>query len=194
MRRHTICLSAAWLFNWMGIQVFSVLGTTVLVNAKGVSFSSALAVLILANVAGFLGYLFHGFIGDIINRHTTIIVGWMIGGTVMTIMLFGPNNSSFVITLYAIGLFFLNGPYAAMLFYMGESFPSRVRGVGTNTAHVMGPIGAIAGSALLSLIISAGGQATTAAFVAGAAGMFLSGLVMLGTRKIDQNTGDVAGA
>ncbi|XVQ85404.1 MFS transporter [Microbispora siamensis] len=50
LRRHTISLSLAWLTNWMGIQVFSVLGTTVLVEAKGVSFESALIVLVLSNI------------------------------------------------------------------------------------------------------------------------------------------------
>jgi MFS family permease len=187
LRRHTICLSLAWLFNWMGIQVFSVLGTTILTDGKGVSFSSALVVLILANAAGFLGYLFHGWLGDKIGRRTTIIAGWTIGGIIMTAMLFGPDSSAYVIPMYALGLFFLNGPYAAMLFYMGESFPARVRGVGPNAAHVMGPVGAILGSALLAGLLSAGFVATTAAFVAGALGMFLSGLVMLGTRKVGQD-------
>jgi MFS family permease len=187
LRWHTISLSAAWLFNWMGIQIFSVLGTTILVDAKGVSFSSALVVLILANAAGFLGYLFHGYIGDRIGRRTTIIAGWTIGGIIMTAMLFGPDSSAFVIPMYALGLFFLLGPYAPLLFYMGESFPARVRGVGPNAAHVMGPIGAILGSALLSALLSAGAGATMAAFIAGALGMFLSGVVMLGTRKVGQD-------
>jgi MFS family permease len=187
LRWHTISLSAAWLFNWMGIQIFSVLGTTILVDAKGVSFSSALVVLILANAAGFLGYLFHGWLGDRIGRRTTIIAGWAIGGIIMTVMLFGPDSSGFVIPMYALGLFFLLGPYAPLLFYMGESFPARVRGIGPNTAHLMGPIGAILGSALLTVLLSAGAGATMAAFVAGALGMFLSGVVMLGTRKVGQD-------
>jgi MFS family permease len=188
LRLHTISLSAAWLLNWMGIQVFSVLGTTVLIQAKGVSFDSALLVLILANAAGFVGYLAHGYVGDRLGRRTTIIVGWTVGGVVMTAMLFGP--AGFVIPLYALGLFFLTGPYAALLFYMGESFPAHVRGIGPNTAHIMGPVGAIAGSALLSVLIGAGLSMTVAAFCAGSLGMFGSGIAMLGTRKVAQNTAD----
>ena len=46
IRRHTIFLSLAFLTNWIGIQVFAVLGTTVLTEGKGVSFGSALTVLI----------------------------------------------------------------------------------------------------------------------------------------------------
>ncbi|MFJ1749511.1 MFS transporter [Streptomyces sp. NPDC088116] len=185
LRRHTLCLSAAWLLNWMGIQIFSVLGTTVLVEAKGVSFGSALIVLVLANLAGFFGYVFHGWLGDRIGRRTTIVIGWSCGGVAMTAMLFGPTTTVFVIGLYALGLFFLTGPYSAMLFYMSESFPEQVRGVGSNVAHTMGPVGAIAGSALLGALLSAGASMTTAAFVAGAIGIFGSGLVMLGARDVD---------
>ena len=185
LRLHTISLSAAWLFNWMGMQVFSVLGTTVLIQAKGVDFSSALVVLILANAAAFAGYLFHGYIGDRIGRRTTITLGWTLGGVVMTAMLFGPDSSAFVIPAYALGLFFLTGPYAALLFYMGESFPPHVRGIGPNTAHIMGPVGAILGSALLTLLLGAGLTMNWAAFFAGALGILGSAVAMLGTRKID---------
>ncbi|MEE1801963.1 MFS transporter [Streptomyces sp. JV176] len=186
LRRHTLCLSAAWLLNWMGIQIFSVLGTTVLVEAKGVSFSSALLVLVLANLAGFFGYVFHGWLGDRIGRRTTIIIGWSCGGVAMTAMLFGPTSTAAVIGLYALGLFFLTGPYSAMLFYMSESFPEQVRGIGSNVAHTMGPVGAIVGSALLGALLSAGASMTLAAFIAGAVGIFGSGLVMLGARDVDR--------
>ncbi|MBW4716405.1 MFS transporter [Saccharothrix obliqua] len=187
LRRHTISLSAAWLLNWMAIQVFSVLGTTVLVEAKGVSFDSALVVLILANAAGFGGYLFHGYLGDRIGRRRTIIIGWSIGAVAMTVMLLGPANAPFVIGMYALGLFFLTGPYAALLFYMGESFPAHLRGIGPNTAHIMGPIGAIVGSAVLSLLVSAGVSMTVAALSAGSLGLAGSALAMLGTRRVSQS-------
>ncbi|MFE3825604.1 MFS transporter [Streptomyces sp. NPDC059092] len=191
LRRHTLCLSAAWLLNWMGIQIFSVLGTTVLVEAKGVSFSSALLVLVLANLAGFFGYVFHGWLGDRIGRRTTIIIGWSCGGAAMTAMLFGPTSTASVIGLYALGLFFLTGPYSAMLFYMSESFPEQVRGIGSNVAHTMGPVGAIVGSALLGALLAAGTSMTIAAFIAGAIGIFGSGLVMLGARDVDRRPAPV---
>ncbi|MET7762827.1 MFS transporter [Streptomyces sp. NPDC005336] len=187
LRRHTVCLSLAWLFNWMAIQVFSVLGTTVLTQGKHVSFDSALLVLVLANAVGFAGYLFHGWVGDRFNRRSTIIVGWTVGAVLTGVMLLGPSNSAFVISLYALSLFFLTGPYAALLFYMGESFPAQVRGLGPNVAHTMGPVGAIVGSALLSVLLGAGMSMVTAALIAGSAFMLASGLVMLGTRRVDQN-------
>jgi MFS family permease len=184
IRKHTILLSLAWLLNFFGIQAFSVLGTTVLVEGKGVSFGSALTILIVSNVAAYIGYLSHGFVGDYLSRRLTIAGGWMIGGTVFTIMLFGPDAEAFVLTMYALGLFFLNGPYAALLFYMGESFPARTRGTGVAFAHAMGPIGTIVGSALITGILSAGLPMTVAAFIGGSLGMFLSGLCMLGCREV----------
>ncbi|WP_051579809.1 MFS transporter [Pseudonocardia acaciae] len=186
LRRHTVSLSLAWLTNWMGIQVFSVLGTTVLVGAKGVSFESALLVLVLSNIAGFAGYLFHGWVGDRIGRKLTIALGWTIGGIVSILMLVLPTGQGLTIALYALTLFFLNGPYAAMLFYMGESFPAHVRGTGANVAHVMAPLGGIAGSALLSVLLGAGISMTVAAVSAGSVFMLVSGLLMIGTNTTNR--------
>lgn len=182
IRRHTIFLCLAFLANWIGIQVFAVLGTTVLVEGKGVEFSSALIVLIISNAAAFIGYLCHGYMGDLIGRRMTIAGGWIISGTAYSLMLFGPDSAGFVLTMYTIGLFFIIGPYAALLFYMGESFPARVRGTGVALANAMGPIGAIFGGGLLTLALSAGLDMVTAAFITGALATVISGLLMLGTQ------------
>jgi MFS family permease len=186
LRRHTISLALAWLTNWMGIQVFSVLGTTVLVGAKQVSFENALIVLVLSNIAGFAGYLFHGWVGDRIGRKLTIAVGWTVGGVISILMLVLPTGTGLTIALYALTLFFLNGPYAAMLFYMGESFPAHVRGTGANVAHVMAPLGGIAGSALLSILLAAGLPMTVAALSAGSVFMLISGVLMIGTKTTNR--------
>ncbi|GLB67180.1 MFS transporter [Arthrobacter mangrovi] len=186
LRRHTICLSLAWFANWIGIQVFAVLGTTVLVEAKQVSFDNALVILVLANAVGFCGYVFHGWLGDRIGRKLTVVLGWTAGGTVSLIMLLGPGTEAFIIPLYALTLFFLTGPYSALLFYMGESFPAHVRGTGTNVAHVMAPIGGIVGSGLLSILLTAGLPMVTAAILTGSLFMLLSGLFMLGTRTTNR--------
>lgn len=186
LRKHTTLLSLAWLFNWMSIQVFSVLGTTVLVEAKGVSFENALIILVLSNAVGFAGYVFHGWLGDRIGRQRTVIIGWMGGGIISLIMLLGPGMEAFIIPLYALTLFFLTGPYAALLYYMGESFPAHVRGMGTNVAHVMAPLGGIAGSGLLSLLLFLGVSMQWAAIFTGTGGLIISALCMMGTRHVDQ--------
>jgi MFS family permease len=185
LRKHTTLLSLAWFFNWFAIQVFSVLGTTVLVEAKGVTFENALIVLVLANAVGFIGYVFHGWLGDRITRKRTVVIGWMAGGLVSLAMLLGPGTPWFVFPMYALTLFFLTGPYAALLFYMGESFPAHVRGMGTNVAHVMAPLGGIAGSGVLSLLLFLGVDMQWAAIVSGTGGLLVSALCMAGTRTID---------
>jgi MFS family permease len=192
LRRHTICLAFAWLTNWMGIQVFSVLGTTVLVGAKHLTFENALIVLVLSNIAAFAGYLFHGWIGDRIGRKLTIALGWIVGGVISFLMLVIPTGEGLTITLYAFTLFFLTGPYAAMLFYMGESFPPHVRGTGANVAHVMAPLGGIAGSALLTGLLAAGLSMTVAAISAGSVFMLISGLLMVGAKTTNRRGDRVA--
>jgi MFS family permease len=184
LRRHTILLALSWFFNWISIMIFSVLGTTILVNAKGVSFDNALVILVLANAVGFVGYVFHGWLGDKITRKRTVVLGWLAGGIVSLIMLLGPGIPAIIIPLYALTLFFLTGPYAALLFYMGESFPAHVRGMGTNVAHVMAPVGGIAGSGLLSILLAAGVDTGWAAIITGTGGLFISALCMAGTRTI----------
>jgi len=190
LRRHTIFLSLAWFFNWIGIQVFSVLGTTVLVGAKGVSFENALVILIGANAVGFVGYLFHGWLGDRIGRRSTVIFGWFAGAASSLCMLLIPGSTWFVIAMYGLTLFFLTGPYSALLYYMGESFPAHIRGTGANVAHVMAPVGAIAGSGVLSLVLYSGFSMTAAAICSGTLGLLFSALCMLGTKKVESEGKD----
>lgn len=188
IRKHTIFLALAFLTNWIGIQVLVVLGTTILTQGKGVSFSSALIFLVVSNAAAYIGYLSHGFVGDIVGRRRTIAIGWLIAGVAYSAMLFGPSSGAFVLATYTIGLFFIIGPYAALLFYMGESFPTRMRGTGTTVVNAMGPIGAIVGSALLTAFLEAGLSVTTAAFLSGALAVIVSGFLMFGTREVKDAT------
>jgi MFS family permease len=184
LRKHTIFISLAMLCNWVGIQVFAVLGTTVLTEGKGVEFSSSLIILVISNAAAYIGYLCHGFVGDRIGRRLTIAGGWLISSVAYTLMLFGPDSTAFVLTMYTAGLFFIIGPYAALLFFMGESFPTRVRGTGSSFVNAMGPAGAIVGSALFSLFTGLGLSVVLTAFLAGAIATFVSGFLMLGTRDV----------
>ena len=184
IRKHTIFISLAMLMNWIGIQVFAVLGTTVITEGKGVEFTNAVLVLIVSNAASYIGYVCHGIVGDRIGRRLTIAGGWLISGVAYTLMLFGPDSQAFVFTMYTVGLFFIIGPYAALLFFMGESFPTRVRGTGASFVNAMGPLGAIAGAGLLSLFTGLGLSVVTAAFLSGGLATILSGVLMFGTRDV----------
>lgn len=183
-RKHTTFLCLGFLLNWFGVQVFSVLGTTVLLKAQGINLASSLLILIVSNAAAFVGYVVHGIVGDKIGRRETIGLGWLLSGVAYTLMLFVVHGFVGVLILYTVGLFFLIGPYSALLFYMGESYPTRMRGTGTAFANSMGPIGAILGSAVLTALLGAGLSMAVSATIAGALAIFISGFLIFGARRV----------
>lgn len=123
MRVHSFCSLMVWFLNWMTVQVLLVLGTTVLTEGKGVSFENSLLILVFGNLIGYLGFIIHGWLGDKIGRRNTVIFGWTCAFFVTSALLFGPEKPAYIYTLYAISLFFVSGPVAALMFYFGESFP-----------------------------------------------------------------------
>ncbi|WP_145011169.1 MFS transporter [Pseudomonas oryzihabitans] len=183
--RPTLVLSLALLLNWSAIQVFSVLGTSVIVSVHKLSFENSLWILVLSNAVGFIGYLFHGWLGDRIGRRNTVALGWMCGGLAFFAMLQAPSQLVPVVALYSLGLFFLTGPYSALLFFMGESFPTSIRATGGAIVHAMGPIGAILAGLGITSVLGSGGQWHSAALWFGALPCFLSGLVMWAARHVE---------
>ena len=184
IRRHTISLGLAVLAIGAAVQVFNILATTVLTEGKAITFTSSLTILIISNAVAFVGYLCLGFIGDLIGRRRLILSAWLTSGIVYTIMLFGPDTGWIVLTLYTVGLFFLIGPFGSLVFFMGESFPTRVRGTGVSAVNAMIPVGLIGGSGLLTAVLNAGGSMVLAAFLSGAIPTLLAAFLMLGTRDV----------
>ncbi|BEN07202.1 MFS transporter [Serratia bockelmannii] len=182
--RATLVLGGAVLINWFAIQIFSVLGTTVLTKVHSVSFANSLLILVLSNLVGYCGYLTHGWLGDRFGRRNTIAVGWMIGGVSFAVMLFCPSNLPTIVALYSIGLFFLIGPYAAALFFISESFPTAIRATAGALIGAMGPIGAIIAGIGTTTVLSDGGHWQTAALWFGAVPCFASGVIMLFARHV----------
>ncbi|MDF3308144.1 MFS transporter [Rhodococcus sp. T2V] len=183
-RRNTIVLSLVWTMNWFGIQVFSVLGTTVLEEAKGFSSNSTLVLVVLANAVGALGYLFCGWAGDRFGRRNTIIVSWTISALLFVVLLLGPSTAGFVLPVYMFALFFLMGPYAALNFFMAECYPTDCRATGATFIGAMSQPGAIIGGFLLTWLVAINIGFGSAALFVGCIGILASGLLMLGTRKI----------
>ncbi|GAA1821459.1 MFS transporter [Nesterenkonia flava] len=183
-RRNTIVLSVAWTLNWFGIQTFSVLGTTVLESGKGVDADSALLMIVGANIVGALGYLTHGFLGDRLGRKNVIVGGWLIAGIAFAVMMFGPDNPGFVLPLYMIGLFFLLGPYAAIMYFQAECYDVDCRATGSAFISAFSQPGAVIGGFILTGLVAAAFSFSTAALVVGALGTFASGLVMLAAKKV----------
>lgn len=184
VRKHTIFLALAFLLNWFGVQVLNVLSTTILTDGKGISFSSSLVVLIVSNAVAFVGYMAFGRFGDKIGRRNAIAFGWFAAGICYLLMLFVFNGYWPVVILNSLGLFFLIGPYSALLFYMGESYPTRYRASGASLVNAMGPVGAILGGAIFSALLGANIDVPPAAAVAGAIPVLLSGALMFGARNI----------
>ena len=182
-RRNTIVFSLAWIFNFFGIMIFSILGSSVLKNAKGIELSDAYWMLILINLLAYFGYVFHGWLGDKIGRRETIIGGWIISGLCFAVMLSPLASSPTTIVIsYGAGLFFLVGPYAAMQYFLAECYPVSCRATGTSFIGAMSQPGIIIGGALFTAV-SAGSGTGTAALWVGALGTIVSGLLMLATKK-----------
>lgn len=189
--RSTLALSLGTFLNWFAIVIFAVLGTSVLAGAGGASgkhveFSSALDVLIVSNLAGFLGYVFHGWLGDRIGRRNTVALGWILGGIAFYLMLRAPNGDFWqIVPLYSLGLFFLIGPYSANLFLIGESFPSHIRATAGAFVNACGQLGAICAGFGITQTLTGGADWVQAALVWGAVPCFLSGLCMLLAKHVD---------
>ncbi len=183
-RRHTVFLALAFLLNWIGIEVLVVLATTVLTQGKQVSITNALLFLVASNALAYIGYLVHGYVGDKIGRRETILGGWILSGLCFGAMLLFAHSSLAVLITYMLGLFFVIGPYSALFAYMGESYPTRARGTGAAFINAMGPIGAILGASIFTVLLSSGLSVSIAALLGGAVPIILSGLTLLGARRI----------
>lgn len=184
LRRNTIVFSLAWIVNFFGIMVFSILGSSVLVNSRGVELSDAFWMLVVINALAYFGYVFHGWFGDVIGRKKTIIFGWIISGISFAIMLSPIASTPFLIILsYGVGLFFLVGPYAAIQYFMAECYPVSCRATGLAFIGAMSQPGIILGGALFTIVTASAGT-TAAALWIGALGTLASGLLMIAAKPI----------
>lgn len=186
--RSTLVIGTAFLLNWLGVLAFAILGTSVLTapDGKNVDFSSALGILIVSNATAFVGYLFYGWLGDRIGRRNAIAVGWFLAGASFTGMLSAPDGSfGLIIALYSAGLFSLIGPYAALLFFNGESFPVHTRATGGAIINAAGQVGAILGGVLITAWLNLGHTWESSALIWGCMPIFASAVLILGARNVD---------
>jgi MFS family permease len=186
--RATLVIGISFLLSWMGILAFSILGTSLLTaeSGKGIDFSNALGILAISNATAFAGYLFHGWLGDRIGRRNTISIGWFLSALSFVGMLFAPSDSAaLVIALYSAGLFFLIGPFAALLFFNGESFPVQTRATGGSIINAAGQVGAIIGGALISGALASGQTWIQAALIWGCVPIFAGAILILFAKNVD---------
>jgi len=192
--RPTIFLSLGVFLNWFSIMIFSILGTSVLGGSgeaagKGIDFSNALVILVLSNVVGVAGYIFHGWFGDRIGRRNAVGIGWVLGGVAYFLMLNAPQGSFWsIVPLYSMGVFFMNGAYSALLFLMGESFASHIRATAGLFAMAMGQVGAIVVGFGITYTLDQGADWVQTALYWGALPCTVSGILMFFVPHVDPNT------
>ncbi|MGO1545259.1 MAG: MFS transporter [Gulosibacter sp.] len=185
--RNTVVLSLAFAGNWFGVQCFSVLGSTVLTDTKGLDFALVAPLLVIVNLVAAAGYVFFGWMGDKVNRRNLIGAGWIIGGALFAVMLLTDMPVWLTVVVYALGLFCLLGPASALFLYIAECYDPSCRATGgTFVLAVSQPGAVIAGFILTALI--AGGMASAMAFtLVGALGCALGGLLIFAAKKVDSN-------
>ncbi|WP_206031235.1 MFS transporter [Rhodococcus sp. B10] len=185
--RSTVVLSLSFFLIWFGVLAFSILGTSVLNSADGknIEFDGALQILIVSNFSAIAGYMFFGWLGDRIGRRNTIAIGWILCGACFTAMLLTPNSDyGLIVALYSLGLFLLSGPFAALLFFGGESFPVHVRATGNSIVAASGQLGAVVAGALITMTLAGGTGWTNTALMWGALPIFAAGVVILAARNV----------
>lgn len=193
--RATLTLSTGFFLNWFAIVVFVILGTSLLAGSGGtpgkhVQFTGALEVLMLSNIAAFLGYMFHGWLGDRIGRRATVAVGWIAASLAFYLMLAAPNGDFWkIVPLYSLGLFFLIGPYSALLLLIGESFPTSIRATAGASVNACGQIGAIVAGFGITHSLSGGSDWIQTAMVWGVVPCVASGLCMFLAKNPVQSRG-----
>lgn len=190
-RRATLVIGTSFLLNWIGVLAFSILGTSLLTAADGknITFNNALAILIVSNATAFGGYLFHGWLGDRIGRRNTIGMAWVLSSLSFYGMLQAPDgNFALIVALYSAGLFFLIGPFSALLFFTGESFPVHTRATGGALINASGQVGAIIGGLLITMTLASGGTWEDAGLWWGCLPILASGLLVFTARNTDPRT------
>lgn len=189
--RPTIVLSLAFYLIWFGNLVFGILGTSVLSSPEGkhIAFDGALEVLIISNASSILGFVLFGWLGDRIGRRNTISVGWLLSALCFTAMLYASSNDyALIIALYSLGLFLMYGPFSAVLFFAGESFPVHTRATGNAIVAASGQLGAVTAGALITSSLASGVGWIHTALIWGAAPTLVAGVIILCARNISPHT------
>lgn len=182
-RKNTSLVALAYCFSWFGVQTFSVLGTTVLTRGLNVEVSSALIIVVASNLVAAGGYVFHGWAGDKLGRRRVVVVGWFVSACLFAGMLLLPLDALAIVIFYGFGLFFLIGPYSALVFYMGEIFDARARATGAALVTAAGQPGAVIASSLITALLASGVEWTNTALYVGVGGIFLSAVVLSGAHS-----------
>lgn len=186
--RPFVFIFGGYMFQGIGVMVFQMLATSLMTSPTGmnIDFTNAILILIISNVAAFIGYLGFGWLGDRIGRRRTIAIGWVLAGAAYGVMLMLPAGAfGPIVAMYAIGMCFMLGPFAPLMFFAGESFPSRIRATATSIITASGMIGNLISGAIVTILLTAGFTWITTAWYLGVIPLVIAGLLILGAPHVD---------
>lgn len=182
-RRQSIALGLAFFFKVVSDSQMTVLATSILAQTKGIALSGALWTVFIGNAVAIVGYVVLGWLGDWIGRRETVIGAQVLTAICVLLLLFVAQGFVPVVVCYSLILFFAQGAAAPLFAYIGESFPTRIRGSGAAYIGVTGPIGGIFGPLLYGVLLSAGYSPVDAA-VSGAIAALATAAVLLLAHRI----------
>jgi MFS family permease len=183
LRRHSIALGAMFFFKIIADSQLTVLATSVLSQAKGIELTGALWTVFIGNAVALVGYLFFGWLGDRIGRRGTVIIAQTLAAVCTALLLFLAQGFAAVVIFYSLVLFFAQGAAAPFFAYVGESYPTRIRGSGAAYINVAGPVGGIFGPLIYGALQQAGASPTIAA-ASGAVAALIAAACLFAARPI----------
>ncbi|UUL75493.1 MFS transporter [Pseudarthrobacter sp. Fe7] len=182
LRRNTFVFSLAWIVNFFGITIFSVLGRLRAQEREGRGTLGRLLDADRHQPAGLLRLrvprLARGQDRPQADHH------WRLDPLRHLLLHHAQplaNDPFTIILTYGAGLFFLVGPYAAIQYFMAECYPVSCRATGTAFIGAMSQPGTIIGGAIFTAIAAGAGTGSAALWV-GALGTLVSGLLMIAAK------------
>ncbi len=183
LRKHSVAVGLMFFFKIIGDVQMTVLATSILAQSKGIELNGALWTVVFGNAVAILGYLLFGWLGDRIGRRDAVIIAQLLAAVCTFILLFVATGFTAVVIFYSLVLFFAQGAAAPFFAYVGESYPTRIRGTGAAFIGITGPIGGTVGLAIYGGLVGDGYSSAVAAS-SGAVAAILAALCLFAARKI----------
>lgn len=182
-RKHTIFLGLSFFFKLIADSQTTILATIILVQVKGIELTAALWTVFIGNGVAIFGYLVLGWLGDVIGRRATVIIAQMMVAVSTCLLLFAAESFSLTIAFFSAILFFAQGAAAPFFTYVGESYPTEMRGSGAAFVNVVGPVGTVFGPLLYAVLQTVGFTPAESA-ASGAVAALLAALFLFGAKSI----------